>query len=105
MDRDLFAARAAHRHRIGRPARRRRRRQHRPGASATPLGVPNQPKFLANTTLETYLQQPVEPNGCINCHGQFAGKTYLDFQLTNAYPRKPGLLLNIFKLPGVSMQK
>lgn len=75
------------------------------GASATPLGVPNQPKFLANTTLETYLQQPVEPNGCINCHGQFAGKTDLDFQLTHAYPRKPGGLLSVFKLPGVATGK
>lgn len=75
------------------------------GASAAPLGQPNQPKFLANTTLETYLQQPVEPNGCINCHGQFAGKTDLDFQLDNAYPRKPGLLMNLFMLPGVALQK
>ena len=75
------------------------------GASATPLGKPNQPEFLANTTLETYLQQPVEPNGCINCHGTFAGKTDLDFQLTHAYPRKPGGLLDVFKLPGVAMQK
>jgi hypothetical protein len=56
------------------------------GASATPVGVPNQPKFLANATLETYLQDPKEPNGCINCHG-FAAKTDLDFQLTNAYPK------------------
>ena len=30
------------------------------GASAKPLGVPNQPKWLANTTLETYLQTASE---------------------------------------------
>lgn len=85
------------------------------GATAKPIGVPNQPKFLANTTLETYLQQPTEPHGCINCHGKYAGTTDLDFQLTNAYPaagagarktataakaRRP--LTEVFKLPGVS---
>jgi hypothetical protein len=81
------------------------------GASAAPLGVPNQPKFLANTTLETYLQQPVNPNGCINCHGTFAPTTDLDFQLTNAYPaagaglgaaRKRRPIAEVFKLPGVA---
>lgn len=74
------------------------------GASATPIGVPNQPKYLANTTLETYLQQPQDPNGCINCHGMFAGKTDLDFQLTHAYPRsaaKQNAIRNIFAVPGV----
>lgn len=30
------------------------------GASAKPLGVPNQPKWLANTTLKTYLQTASE---------------------------------------------
>jgi hypothetical protein len=73
------------------------------GASATPIGVPDQPKFLANATLETYLQQPVAPNGCINCHGAFAKATDLDFQLTHAYPRSPAkkkAIENIFKLPG-----
>jgi len=73
------------------------------GASPTPIGVPNQPKYLANTTQETYLQQPVNPHGCINCHG-FAKATDLDFQLTHAYPRSAAhrkLVENIFKLPGV----
>jgi len=73
------------------------------GASPTPIGTPNQPKFLANATLETYLQQPVAPNGCINCHGMFAKATDLDFQLTHAYPRSPAkknTIENIFKLPG-----
>lgn len=73
------------------------------GASATPIGVPNQPKFLANTTQETYLQEQVEPHGCINCHG-FAAKTDLDFQLTHAYPRPPSqkaMLKKIFGVPGV----
>jgi hypothetical protein len=76
------------------------------GASATPIGVPNQPKFLANTTLETYLQQPAQPNGCINCHGKFAGNTDLDFQLLNAYPRSgtQAKLLELFKLPGVDLR-
>lgn len=74
------------------------------GASATPLGTPNEPKFLANTTLETYLQQAVPPNGCINCHGQFAGQNDLDFELFHAYPRSPAkqkAIENIFKQPGV----
>jgi len=74
------------------------------GASATPLGQPNQPKYLANTTLETYLQQPQGQHGCINCHGTFAGTTDLDFQLTNAYPQTSRALQRmseIFKLPGV----
>lgn len=73
------------------------------GASATPIGVPDQPKFLANATLETYLQQPASPNGCINCHGAFAKATDLDFQLTNAYPQsssKKKVIDNIFKLQG-----
>jgi hypothetical protein len=60
------------------------------GATTTP-GVPNQPAYLANTTLETYLQDPVDdpkkPHGCINCHGVYAQKKDLDFQLFKAYPR------------------
>ena len=75
------------------------------GASAKPLGVPNQPKFLANTTLETYLQAQVNPNGCINCHGTFAGNTDLDFQLTNAYPRKSDARARVMALPGVAAPK
>lgn len=55
------------------------------------IGVPSQPAFLANTTQETYLQQPVEPNGCINCHGKFAGDKDLDFQLFKAYPHGKAL--------------
>jgi len=56
------------------------------GETATPLGVPNQPRFLANTTMETYLQGPTgddtkQPHGCINCHGKYAGNHDLDFQL------------------------
>ena len=61
----------------------------------TPLGVPSQPKFLANTTQETYLQQPVvdagSPHGCINCHGTFAANKDLDFQLFKAYPHSANL--------------
>jgi hypothetical protein len=61
----------------------------------TPLGVPSQPKFLANTTQETYLQQPVvdtgSPHGCINCHGTFAANKDLDFQLFKAYPHSKNL--------------
>ncbi|MCB1036192.1 MAG: hypothetical protein KDD47_20380 [Acidobacteria bacterium] len=61
----------------------------------TPLGVPSQPKYLANTTMETYLQQPVDdpaaPHGCINCHGTFAGSKDLDFQLFKAYPQDGAL--------------
>lgn len=55
-----------------------------------PLGTPAQPRYLANTTMETYLQAPVDdagsPHGCINCHGGFAGKKDLDFQLFKAAP-------------------
>lgn len=76
------------------------------GASPTPIGEPNQPKYLANTTLETYLQEAVEPNGCINCHGKFAGSTDLDFQLTNAYPRSSTTateqVLELLRVPGVA---
>ena len=69
------------------------------------LGVPQQPPFLANTTLETYLQQPVQPNGCINCHGTYAATTDLDFQLTNAYPRDPSRIIELLKVPGVILPK
>lgn len=81
------------------------------GATATPLGVPNQPKYLANTTLETYLQETSDPtkdqyHGCINCHGTFAGSTDLDFQLTNAYPQNTNLLRavhgGVAAVPGVA---
>lgn len=80
------------------------------GATATPLGVPNQPKYLANTTLETYLQETSDPekdkfHGCINCHGAFAGATDLDFQLTNAYPRSSLLSAvhgGVAAVPGVA---
>jgi hypothetical protein len=54
------------------------------------IGVPAQPKFLANATLETYMQAQTEPYGCINCHGKYAPTTDLDFQLPNAYPRSSG---------------
>lgn len=55
------------------------------------IGVPQQPPFLANTTLETYLQGPSSPtannpHGCINCHGKYAADKDLDFQLFKAYP-------------------
>lgn len=54
---------------------------------------PTQPKFLANTTMETYLQQPVNdpgsPHGCINCHNTYATHTDGDFQLTKAWPHAP----------------
>ena len=60
------------------------------GAITKP-GVPNQPAYLANTTLETYLQgavdDPTKPHGCINCHGKFAQQKDLDFQLFKAYPK------------------
>lgn len=76
------------------------------GASPAPIGEPNQPKFLANTTLETYMQSMTEPHGCINCHG-FAAKKNLDFdfQLTNAYPRSKllGSVQNdVAAIPGVA---
>ena len=58
-----------------------------------PLGKPQQPLFLANATMETYLQAPEParaPHGCINCHGEFAqtdGRTDdLDFQISKAFP-------------------
>lgn len=69
------------------------------------LGVPQEPKFLANTTLETYLQQPAQPNGCINCHGTYAATTDLDFQLTNAYPRDPSRVIELLKVPGVILPR
>jgi hypothetical protein len=79
------------------------------GQTATPLGTPNQPAFLANTTLETYVQAPQQPDGCINCHGRFAGKGDLDFQVLNAYPHaKPSLLegvRSVLSVPGVSKVK
>jgi hypothetical protein len=79
------------------------------GQTPTPLGTPNAPAFLANTTLETYVQAPQQPNGCINCHGSFAGKGDLDFQVLNAYPRaKPSLLegiRSVLTVSGVSKVK
>jgi hypothetical protein len=65
----------------------------------TPLGVPSQPQFLANTTMETYVQGPTgtdsTPHGCINCHGKFAQSTDLDFQLTKAYPHSSNRALQM----------
>lgn len=64
-----------------------------------PVGTPTQPKFLANTTMETYLQEPVDdpgsPHGCINCHGKYAGTKDLDFQLYKAYPQSANLAQEI----------
>ena len=71
----------------------------------TNLAVPAEPKFLANTTLETYLQEQIQPNGCINCHGTYAASTDLDFQLTNAYPRNPARFIDLLKVPGVILPK
>jgi hypothetical protein len=51
---------------------------------------PPQPAYLANTTLETYLQDPVPdpkaPHGCLNCHSLAVNKDF-DFQLFKAYPK------------------
>lgn len=69
-----------------------------------PIGQPSQPRFLANTTLETYLQAPQQPNGCINCHGKFAGNKDLDFQLSNAYPRSSKQLVDLFRVPGTTLK-
>ncbi len=71
------------------------------GKTASP-SIPNQPSFLANTTLETYLQAATNPNGCINCHGAFAAGTDFDFQLTNAYPHSKTLLLDMFRVRGLA---
>jgi hypothetical protein len=71
--------------------------------SRTNIGVPSQPKFLANTVLETYMQAQQEPYGCINCHGKYAASTDLDFQLTNAYPRNADRALDLLRLPGVRL--
>lgn len=59
---------------------------------------PDQPAYLANTVIETYLQEPVpdpdpkstktNPHGCINCHGKYAGDKDLDFQLFKAQKKK-----------------
>jgi hypothetical protein len=67
-----------------------------------PIGVPEQPKFLANTTLETYMQVQTQPHGCINCHGQTGLATDFDFQLTNAYPRNTARIIDLLKIPGVA---
>jgi hypothetical protein len=52
--------------------------------------IPQEPKYMANTTMETYLQDPVDdpnsPHGCINCHNAFAPFTDGDFQMTQAWP-------------------
>jgi hypothetical protein len=74
------------------------------------IGVPLQPLYLANTTLETYMQQQPPPasmqqHGCINCHGMYAASTDLDFQLTNAYPRNPGRFIDLLKVPGAILPK
>ena len=67
------------------------------------IGQPSQPQFLANTSLETYMQAQQQPYGCINCHGMYAASTDLDFQLTNAYPRPAGRprIIELLKVPGV----
>jgi hypothetical protein len=70
------------------------------------IGAPTQPKFLANTTLETYMQAQTQPYGCINCHGMYAAPTDFDFQLTNAYPRPPRpRIIELLKVPGVILPK
>ena len=69
---------------------------------------PNQPKFLANVMMETYLQteepDPNSPHGCINCHNTFAPNTDGDFQMQQAWPQAPARARAIFKksmsLPG-----
>jgi len=78
------------------------------GQTPAPLGKPNLPPFLANTTLETYVQAPKDPNGCINCHGQFANKNDLDFQSKHAYPHKSSALQalrSVLSVPGVLKAK
>lgn len=65
------------------------------GADNLPKGVPNQPKFLANTTMETYMQgNSNNINGCINCHGAFAGDHDLDFQLPESTKKSLNLTSN-----------
>ena len=54
---------------------------------------PNEPDYMANTSMETYLQEPIDdpnsPHGCINCHNKFATFTDGDFQMTQAWPHAP----------------
>lgn len=68
------------------------------------IGTPSQPQFLANTTLETYLQGPAipcsPPHGCINCHGQYAGAKDLDFQLYKAYPHAKTAAKDVLMMVG-----
>jgi hypothetical protein len=74
------------------------------GSTSDPTGANLHPPFLANTTLETYLQQPQNLNGCLNCHGTLAAATDLDFQLTDAYPRseaRKAIQRKVFAVPGV----
>jgi hypothetical protein len=75
--------------------------------TATPVGVPSQPQYLANTTLETYFQQPVDdkiaPHGCINCHGKYAGTTDLDFQIQKAYPHAATIARENLAAHGVTL--
>ncbi|HYH08553.1 MAG TPA: hypothetical protein VEK11_15970 [Thermoanaerobaculia bacterium] len=51
------------------------------------------PVYAANTTMETYLQEPIDdpnsPHGCINCHNKFAPTKDGDFQLRKAWPKAP----------------
>jgi hypothetical protein len=69
-----------------------------------PIGKPSQPDYLANTTLETYLQgavdDPKKPHGCINCHGTYAAQKDLDFQLFKAYPHSKTLVSDILAAHG-----
>ena len=47
----------------------------------------------------------MQQHGCINCHGMYAASTDLDFQLTNAYPRRPGRFIDLLKVPGAILPK
>jgi hypothetical protein len=77
-------------------------------SSAEMSPIPNQPDYMANTTMETYLQEPIDdpnsPHGCINCHNKFVPTTDGDFQMKQAWPHAPKEAQALFEksmaLPG-----
>lgn len=75
------------------------RRAGAPSPSPSPTPPPT-PPFLANTTLETYLQGPSgptgPPHGCLNCH-TFASQKDFDFQLFKAYPQSKAIFAALLK--------
>jgi hypothetical protein len=59
-----------------------------PGAGNPVIpGTPNDATAFANTTMETFLQEDIDRNGCMGCHNASRGHDFVSSLSTRSFPR------------------